>query len=61
MTDIIQKPSQVLHCYHKVGMSVKGTLVGTHRTHFHSLIMEVRGQGTPVTMAMPVFPRQNLA
>ena len=24
--------------YHKVGMSVKGRLVGTHRTHFHSHI-----------------------
>ena len=31
--------------YHKVGMSVKGRLVGTHRTHFHSHILrsEVKG------------------
>ena len=31
--------------YHKVGMSVKGRLVGTHRTHFHSHIWrsEVKG------------------
>ena len=31
--------------YHKVGMSVKGRLVGTHRTHFHSQILrsEVKG------------------
>ena len=25
--------------YHKVGMSVKGRLMGTHRTHFHSQIL----------------------
>ena len=31
--------------YHKVGMSVKGRLVGTHRTYFHSHIFrsEVKG------------------
>ena len=42
--------------YHKVGMSVKGRLVGTQRTHFHSHILrsEIKGPG-------PVFPHQNVA
>ena len=37
--------SQTACDYHKVGMSVKGRLVGTHRTHFHSHILrsEVKG------------------
>ena len=49
--------------HHKVGMSVKGRLVGTQRTHLHSLIWrsEVRGQGAPLKMPMTVFPRQNVA
>ena len=55
-----QLTTQTACDYHKVGMSVKGRLVGTHRTHLHSHDLEVRGQGTPLEMDMTVFPRQNL-
>ena len=45
--------------YHGVGIYVKGKLVGTHRTHFHSDTLRRKVQGTPLKMAMLVFPLPN--
>ena len=40
--------------YHKVGMSVKRRLVGTHRTHFHSHILRLEVKG-PLCKLPPQF------
>ena len=54
----MQKTAPHTACdYHKVGMSVKGRLVGTHRTHFHSHIWRSEVKGPFLKIAMPVFAR----